>query len=255
MPRPGAGGPETYTQTAAPIQPAVGDLWNDGAGNLRVWTQTGWDPAAGVGATLSQAVSVLSQQVSVISQQVSVLSQQVSVISQQVSVISQQVSVLSQAHSVLSQAFSALSAGIGTVQQKVVSNTQTISGTVTVAISALSAVIAANGVYQIDGAILFNMSVADTVKFNLSGTTSAAVVAGGHFEVATGTSARVLENFQAFPWTVSATVATTSTFTAKIDAIIAASAAFTLQAFALASAAGNDINIKKGSYLRAYKVG
>ena len=311
MPRPGAGGPEVYTQVAAPIRPAVGDLWNDGAGNLRVWTQTGWDPREGVAATVSQALSVLSDKISVLSQALSVLSQAtsvadaalsvrvdtqsqsisvlsqglsvvsqalsvlsqatsvadaalsvridtqsqaVSVLSQAVSVISQQVSVLSQQVSTLSQAVSVISAGLGGVQLKVASNAQVISGTATVAISALSAVVTSAAVYQIDATVVFNMSVANGIIFNLSGPVSATIA--GKFQVGTGVSSLSTENFQAFPATISVLPSTTSIFTCKLDGVLRTSAtAGTLQLYALASAAGADINIRRGSYFRAYKIG
>mgnify|MGYP001579874528 FL=1 len=246
MPRPGAGGPETYVQTTAPLTPAIGDHWLDGSTD-RVYTQTGWQPPSTGDTTLSNAVSVLSDKLSV-------LSQQVSVISNQVSVISQKVSVLSQAHSVLSQAMSVLSAGLGTVQLKVVSNAQVISGTTTTKISGLSCSVASAAVYQLDGNILFNMSVADTVLFNLSGTVSTAVAV--KVVIGKDQSSQVVQNLQAFGTNASATISTTSLYMAKIDGVIVTEdAAGTVQLYTFASAAGNDINIKKGSYLRAFKIG
>ena len=230
-------------------------------------------------SAVSQALSVLSNSVSVLSQAVSVLSQSVSVLSNSVSVLSQAVSVLSQAHSALSQAVSALSvthdtlsqahsvlsnivsvisAGLGGVQLKVVAGTQLISALVTTAISGMSAVLAAGATYQIDGNIIYNMSVAGGVIFNISGTTSAptgaarmqaaTLVAGGSL------SAREWANQQGFPWVCSVSPTTVSIFTVKLDAVVKTSAAFTLQAFALLSGAGTDLNIRIGSYLRAFKI-
>lgn len=223
-------------------------------------------------SVLSQAVSVLSQAVSVISQSNSVLSNSVSVLSNSVSVISQALSVLSQAHSALSQAHSVLSvahdtlsnvvsvisAGLGGVQMKVVATAQTISAVTTTLISALSAVLVAGATYQIDGNIVYNMSVAGGVIFNISGTTSApsgnARVQAAQLVAGASLSAREWANQQGFPWVVSLAPTTVSIFACKIDGIVKTSAAFTLQAFALLSGAGTDLNIKAGSYLRAFRI-
>ena len=206
-------------------------------------------------SVLSQAVSVLSQKVSVLSVAVDTISNAVSVISQQVSVISQQVSVLSQAHSVLSQAFSSLSAGLGTVQLKVVGNAQIISGTTTTKISGLSVACAAAAIYQVEAQVLHNISVASGVLFNVSGTTSALSTFAGDWDAGSNVSVRTREHFQNFPWTISIPAGGTSTYTTRLNAIVKTSAAFTIQMYALASAAGQDINIKPGSYIRAYKIG
>ena len=276
------------------MQPQKGDLWYDtsatvlnfhnGVAWLAIAVSAGqFDILSNAVSVLSQAVSVISQSNSVLSQSVSVLSNSVSVISQslsvlsqahsvlsqafsvisnnvsvlsnQVSVLSQQVSVLSQAHSVLSQAFSVVSAGLGIPTMKVVTNTQTISGTVTTQISGLSVVLAAGKVFEYEAGILFNMSVADTVKFNVSGTTSTVPPQGGRWTVGTGISATQTENFQGFPGGVSATAATTSVFFAELHGMVKTSASFTLALFAWASAAAKDINIKAGSWLRAYQIG
>ena len=206
-------------------------------------------------SVLSQAQSALSQAVSVLSQSVSVLSNSVSVLSNAVSVISQQVSVLSQAHSVLSQAFSVVSANIGLPAIKVVGNAQVISGTTTTQISGLSLALGAAAVYQYDARIHFNMSVADAIKFNISGTTSAGVNGAGRFICGTGVSGLSVTNYQAFPGEISATIGTTSAFICEVAGLVKTSAAFTLALFAYASAAAKDINIKAGSYLRAFKIG
>ena len=205
-------------------------------------------------SVLSQAVSVLSQKVSVLSVAVDTISNAVSVLSQQVSVLSQSQSVLSQALSVLSQAFSALSAGLGTVQLRTASNAQVISGTTTTKISGLSVSCGASGIYEIAGKILYNMSVANGVLFNLSGNTSTLVM-GARLTGGQAISSREVANQQGFPWQISLQPTTVSIFVVTIDGIINTSAAVTLQAFAWASAAGADINIKKGSFLRAYKIG
>lgn len=220
-------------------------------------------------SSLSNAVSVLSQAVSVMSQAVSVLSNSVSVLSNAVSVISQQVSVLSQAHSALSQAHSALSvahdtlsnvvsvisAGIGGVQLKVVTGAQIISGTTTTKISGLSVSCGAAAIYQVEGQLVFNMSVAQGININTSGTTSTLAVVGGRYATGVGVSTVSSDNVQQFPWITSVTPTTTSIFVSKLDAVLKTSAAFTIQMMAFVSAAGADMNIKAGSFIRAYKIG
>lgn len=309
MPRPGAGGTETYFGATAPLAPAKGDFWYDtsatvlnfhngvawlavavSAGQFDTLSNTLSVLSAAVSvvsqavsvvsvavsvvsqavSVLSVAVSVLSQNVSVLSQAISVLSQKVSVlsvavdtISQAVSVLSQQVSVLSQAHSVLSQAHSALSqahsvlsAGIGAVQIKVVTGAQVISAlTPGTAISGLSAALAAAATYQIDGHIVYNMSVAGGVTFVVTAPVSAAQVVRGQLVAGASLSVREWANQQGFPWSVSVSPTTVSIFGCKIDGVVKTSAAVTMQLFAFLSGGGTDLNIKAGSYLRAYKIG
>ena len=208
--------------------------------------------------TVSQQVSVLSQAVSVLSQAQSVLSASVSVISQNLSVLSQAHSVLSQAHSVLSQAFSALSAGVGVVQIKVVTNTQTLSATTSTKLSGLSADLSAAAVYQIDGKIIYNLSVAGGVTFGITAAVSAAQPVGARLMAGASLSVREVAHQQAFPWLISLSPTTTSVFIFTIDGIVKTSAAATgagaLQVYALLSGAGTDLLIRAGSYLRAYKI-
>ena len=231
MPKPGAGGAEHYNQTTAPLTPAPGDTWFDGT-DLQLYTNTGWVIPGGQ-KDISARVSVLSQAVSV---------------------ISQQVSVLSQAHSVLSQAFSAVSAGLGTVQLKVAGDAQVISGTTTTKISGLSASVTSAAIYQIDGNVLFNMSAVDTALFNVSGPASTSVRL--RWEIGKDQSSQVVQFVQTFGDNASATISTTSAYTAKLEGVIVTGAtAGTVQLYAFASVAAKDINIKKGSYLRAYKIG
>ena len=210
-------------------------------------------------SVISAAVDTISQQVSVLSQAHSVLSANVSVLSDTHSVLSQAHSVLSQAHSVLSQAHSVLSAGIGLVQIKVVSNTQTLSATTSTKLSGLSADLSAAAVYQIDGKIIYNLSVAGGVTFGITAAVSAAQPAGARLMAGQALSSREVAHQQGFPWLISTTPATTSTFILTIDGVVKTSAAATgagaLQVYAFLSAAGTDLNIKAGSYLRAYKIG
>ena len=206
-------------------------------------------------SVLSQAVSVLSQAVSVLSQAHSVLSNDHSVLSQVVSLISVRLDTVSQAHSALSNIVSVISAGLGGVQLRAVANSQIISGTTTTKVSGLSISCAAAATYQIEGQFLHNISAADAVIFNISGTTSALSTFAGDFDAGSNVSVRTRENFQNFPWTISIPAGGTSTYTTRVNAVVKTSAAFTIQVYALASVAGKDINIKPGSYLRAYKIG
>ena len=232
-------------------------------------------------SVLSQAVSVISQSLSAISQQVSVLSNAVSVISQQVSVISVQVAsaislhnALSQVVSVISQQVSVISvqtasaiaminvisAGLGGVQMRVVGNVQGISSTAAAgaAISGLSVSVAAAGIYQVDGKVMYRMSAVDALGVVLN--FPAMVFASGRFagtnlhaqltSVVVGTFDENASNSVV----LSIIVSSVSTYVAQLDAIFNVSTAGTIQVNARVSAVGNPVNIQAGSYIRAYKL-
>ena len=225
-------------------------------------------------SVLSNAVSVLSQQVSVLSNAVSVISQAQSVLSAQVSVLSQQVSVLSvqvvsvitlhnalsQVVSVISQQVSVISAGLGGVQLRWVSVGQGISSTAAAgaAISGLSVSVAAAGIYQIQGQINYQMSVADAfgISFTFPAMVNAAATIYG--ANATGVSAPLTAAFNedaSNSIVYSAVVATAaSTIYARFDGLFNVSAAGTIQANARVSAAAKPANVLAGSYIRAYKI-
>ena len=225
-------------------------------------------------SVLSNSVSVLSNAVSVISNQVSVLSQAVSVISQQVSVLSVQVvsvislhnalsqvvSVISVTLSALSTAVSIISVGLGGVQMKVVANIQGVSSTAAagIAVSGLSVSVAAAGIYQVDGVIMYRMSAVDALGFNLN--FPAMVFAAGRF---TGTNLNaqltsvVVGTFDengSNSIILSLITSSTSTYIAKLDGIFNVSTAGTIQVQARVSATTNPANIQAGSYIRAYKL-
>lgn len=225
-------------------------------------------------SALSNSVSVLSNAVSVISNSLSALSQVVSVISQQVSVLSVQVvsvlslhnalsqvvSVISTTLSALSTTVSVISAGLGGLQMRWVSTAQGISSTAAagIAISGLSLSLAAAGIYQVEGIIMYQTSVLDA--FGISFTFPAMAQAAGAVvgaatnsqltSVIRGTFDAGGSNSIVFSVIVSAV----SVFVAKLDALLNVSAAGTFQANARVSAAANPTNILAGSYLRAYKI-
>ena len=245
MPKAGSLGPEHYVQATAPTQGADGDTWFDGL-DWRLYDKiNGWIRPGGT-ADLSSQISVLSQAISVISQQVSVLSQIHS--------------ALSQAHSVLSNVVSVISAGLGGVQMKVVGGIQGVSSTAAggIAVSGLSASVAAAGIYQVEGKILYQMSAADA--FGVALTFPAMLVAAGTMQGfnAAGVSAPLAAHFNedaSASIIYSAIVAVaTSTIAVDIDAVFNVSAAGTIQVLARVSATTKPANIQAGSYLRAYKI-
>ena len=232
--------------------------------------------------TQSQSISVLSQQVSVISQALSALSQGVSVISAQLvsaisihNVLSAAVSVmsttlsnlgsvatvtLSNAISVISQQVSVISAGLGGLQLRVVSLAQGVSSTAAagIAVSGLSISVAAGGIYQVDGKIMYRMSAADALGIILNFPAmvfAAGTVKGSNLltqltSVVVGTFDEGASNSVIF----SAIMSTTSTAIATLDAIFNVSAAGTIQLNARVSATANPVSVLAGSYLRAYRI-
>lgn len=246
MAGPGSAGPEVYDSSSEPLTPQKGDFWYDGS-VLRLRRGAGWLTIGGDVNALSNNISVVSAAVVSVEAHAVAASAAATSVDTRVNTVSQQVSVLSQAASVLS-------AGLGTVQLKVASNAQIISGTTTTKISGLSASVASAAIYQIEGNVLFNMSVVDTTLFNISGPATTSVRL--KWQIGKDQSSQVVQHVQAFGDNASATISTVSAYTAKLDGVIVTGAAAgTVQLFAFASAAGADINIKKGSYLRAYKIG
>lgn len=226
-------------------------------------------------SALSQSQSVLSNAVSVLSNQVSVISQQVSVISQALSVVSVQVASVISLHNALSNVVSLLSvrhdtlsnlvsigvgliAGVGTL--RIVAGTQGVSSTAAagVAISGLSAVLSAGGVFAIDGMVIYQMSAADA--FGVSFTFPA--LAPSQFKIygsnATGTSTPLAANFNedaSNSIVYSAVVAVAaSTIAVYFDGIAVVSTAGTLQANARVSATTKPANIQRGSYIRSRQI-
>lgn len=181
------------------------------------------------------------------------------VLSTRIDTVSNQVSVLSQQVSVLSQQVSVISAGLGGVQLRVASNVQGISATALANISGLSASVASAAVYQIEGMVLYRMSVADTVGFGLTFPTG--VVAGVRYQgtsaVGQGAGVAAFGNEDASGSIVYSVIpaAAVSTNILRIDGVFQVSTtAGIVQLQARVSATANPVNIQAGSYLRAYKI-
>lgn len=133
-------------------------------------------------------------------------------------------------------------------------------------ISGLSVSCAANAVYQIEGLLIFNMSVANTYKFALSNTNTTFKHAAGIWDGAISIAANQVSNnstIQRGAWNqgsfgsvmLSAVAATTGTLLAKVDGIIATSTTGgIIQVKALASATTSPINILQGSMIKAFKI-
>ncbi len=228
--------------------------------------------------TVSQQVSVLSQQVSILSQNVSVLSQQTSVLSQNISVVSQALSVqaaalsiridtLSQQISVLSQAMSVISAGLGTVQKKVVADTQGVSATAAtgIKISGLSISVAASGVYELNARLLYSTSgTVNVLGFGMSTSAATFGAVGGSWQAAisinnnTFTSACMVNgvfNTVASPQISCQPGATGTQLWAQMNAtVVVSTTGGTIRLKARTSVSSYAINILKGSYFRAYKI-
>ena len=213
-------------------------------------------------SVISNAQSVLSNAVSVLSQAVSVHSQALSVLSQNQSVLSQNQSVLSQALSVLSQQVSVISAGLGGMQLKVVQGTQGVSATAGAGtnVSGLSASVAASGgIYQIEGAVIYQTSALPTtlgLGLNFPGMVNASGIFKGGTTISQVTSVVVgqFNEDSSNSMTFSIAVSTVSTMIANVDGIFAISTAGTIQVIARVSATTQPVNIQAGSYLRAYKI-
>ncbi len=210
---------------------------------------------------LSNAISILSVQLSL---QISVLSQQVSALSNAVSVLSQQVSALSQVVSVISQQLSVLSAGLGGMQMRVVGNVQGLSSITFANVSGLSASVASAAVYEIQGIVMYQMSVAPTIVAWTVTFPAGCTVAGrldGNISVGntglsvTGGNAAFFDGAASGSAILSIVPASTSTFAVYIDGLFQVSTtAGTIQIQARTSATTQPINIQRGSYLRAYKL-
>lgn len=147
-----------------------------------------------------------------------------------------------------------VSAGMGaTIEKHVVTNAQVMSGTTTAQVSGLSANFVSGAVYEVDALIAFNISAVDAIKLNLSGPVSG-MVAGAWF-VGKDLSSQVVENIQAYGVNTSIVLSTTSIFTAEWHGIHRTSGTpGHLNIMLLCSAAAKDVNIKQGSFIRAYRV-
>jgi hypothetical protein len=249
--------------------------------------------------TQSQSVSVLSQQVSVLSQLHSVLSQQVSALSSQVSVVSvavtsvdtrvntvsNLVSVLSSLVSTVSLAVtsvdtrlntvsnqvSIISSGFGGVQMRVNTNAQVISAAAFANVSGLSLSVTSASMYQIEGRVLFTLSIVTGTAFGFTypgiptagsmtmECVTSVVVTGPVNMTSTNYSlGRIAEPQMSTVATVHLSIlggASATTHALEIYGLIrTGAAAGAIQLQAKQSATGGGVQILQGSYLRAYKV-
>jgi hypothetical protein len=120
--------------------------------------------------------------------------------------------------------------------------------------------VATGGIYQLDGAILFQMSVLDALGIAF---TFPAMVSSGCAGVLTGGATNsqltsvvrgTFDEGGSGSIAFSLIVSTVSSLMVKIDALMQVSTAGTIQAFARVSATTKPANIRAGSYLRAYKI-
>ena len=205
------------------------------------------------------ATNALSSRLSALS---AALSTTASALSQQISIISQQVSILSQTVSVIS-------AGLGGMQMRfLAANNAVLTGSAISNVSGLSISCAANGAYQIEARLVFNISAISAVGFGLSYPN----LTYGSFVWEGNMSAAVASNLSTTGWfrtyvMESAAQANTNAVHLSLPAM-AASAGFTyrvdLEGMLVASAAGtlqvvakqltNGIVMLKGSFIRAYKI-
>jgi len=214
--------------------------------------------------SLSQAISVLSVQLSL---QISALSQVISALSQANSV--SHAAITGRVDSVQS-ALSALVAGLapgGTLQTRVVQGVQSISLSTAVNISGLSVSCAASAVYQLEGMILFNVSAISATGYRLglvaSGLTQ--TNANGYWQgtsalaVSTGGTGIALVN-QPFNGLNSAHFSVVSAGTAAVNIarlealIVTSTTGGSLQLTGLVTIVTTSMYIRRGSYLRAYRL-
>lgn len=220
-----------------------------------------------ISGNFGNQISILSQSISVLSVNVNTISNATSIVSQAISVLSQQLSVISQAVSVLSQQVS-LAGGfqVGLISTGI----QGVSGVSTTGmptISGMSVSVAANGIYQIVGAIMFQMSVSNAYGIGMTfpgmkqaacrffGTLTVAAALGDGFSTTRVTGGYLNEN-GSNSIIVSAIVGTAGvTEVVLFDGVFNVSTAGTIQMVARASVTTSPLNILPGSYIRAVRVG
>lgn len=229
------------------------------------------------GALTSANIDVLSNAISIISQQQSVQNVNIAAVSNAVSALSvivsnqgsaiaansADVTSIKNIVSIISQQISVISAGLGAPQLKVVQNIQGLSGTALTNISGLSASVTSGAVYQVEGMVIYKMSVANTMGFGL--TFPAGVTAGGKVDgdvSVGGVLSTTVDQIAYFDETASGSIlysvtpATTTTHIIFVNALFQISTtAGTIQLQARTSVTTSPINIQKGSFLRAYKIG
>lgn len=190
-----------------------------------------------------------------------------------------QVSVTSTELSVVQAAVNVISAGLGAMQMRVVASDNAITGSVVTAISGLSISLAAGGIYQVEGQILYNMSLVSTVGVGFGLSYPAMKKAAGDWEGEFGSvlNPNFVFNFSTFSAnptgqfakayfmesagnaqtgvivvSVVPRVSAGKTFRVKMNGMFDASAAGTLQAVCKQTVA--SLVILRGSFFRAYRI-
>lgn len=226
----------------------------------------------------SNAISVLSQQASVMSNALSnvasALSQAISLFSNSISVLSQSVSALSQQVSVLSNAVSVLSAA-GYLQAVVSGNDQTIATSTFVNVSGLSLTVLAAGIYKLEGQLIHSFSTTSagpgygyTLTYpgmaQMAGKMEMGVLLG---MITGGVSAQARYAYFNETTPGSGVAITSATATATLSgtnyptfieaAFVVSNATGVLQVQAKGgiSAAQQSLFVRRGSYIRLYKIG
>lgn len=213
--------------------------------------------------TQSQAISVISQQVSALSQslssQAAALSVRIDTQSQGISVLSQQASVTSADIVSVKQNFLS---GLGTrIQLGVATGAQAVNVSTITNVSGLSVSVTAGGTYQVEGRLMYNVSLLSTMGIGLNYPQMAAAM--GFWEGFIGQGSVIerklwMESAAAVganSLQLSQTPATSAGFTygARFEAMMNVSATGTVQVVMKTAGAGG-YTILKGSYIRAYKI-
>jgi hypothetical protein len=173
-----------------------------------------------------------------------------------VSALSSQISVLQSAVNTLSDQVSAA----GGFQQKMVQDIQGISATGLTNISGLSVVLSAGNFYKIEAMIINRMSVANTYKFGATFPAMVSAEATGVWKGAISIGNNTSVRNGVFNHTASGSVTYSIAAAAAIlpimfDGLFHASATGSFQIQAAVSASGSPIEIRAGSYIKAYKIG
>ncbi len=213
----------------------------------------------------TSAVNALSNAISVVS---NALSNEISNRISADNALSAKIDTISQQVSVLSQAMSVLSAGLGTVQMKVVTNVQGVSATTAagIKISGLSISVAASGVYQMEAFLLFSTSgTANFFGFGMSTSGATFGAVGGQWNVGVSitnntlaSTAVVMGNFNTIgAGQVCALAGTTGAaiFAMMNGVAVISTSGGTVRLKARTSVSSFTLNIMKGCYFRAYKIG
>lgn len=158
------------------------------------------------------------------------------------------------------------------MQLRKVTGAQVISATAFANVSGMSLSIAANGVYQVQGMVLWTTSIVTGTRFgftfptavstgNLTGRCATSLFGAGAVNYTSANMA--VGNIAAAGFSTTATTlistvggASAATYNLIVDALFTNGAnAGTMQLQASQSAAGGGVQILAGSFLRAYKIG